>query len=236
MKIFNSILHSSLSLKTYYRYVKDSLLNTNPIFDYSAFRNLAAMAATTMVVSTFAFTFTTAGLCSYACISIYSLCYLFMYPPIGLRSIHFPIFIICCLLVFHLLQFLFLYIFPSIFSCLTFLACLFFLFLSSHCFILLILYHYNFIFVFIFPGTYVFTMSDDSTVPTIITVMAANVQCGTTAQFSTNSQASLIALGVVSNSSIVLSPDWPLVIGLLVGMSSEILLSIYCAVTLHMRG
>ena len=42
-------------------YLKDSLLNTNPDFDYSYFRELAALAATVVAVSSFAFTFTSAG-------------------------------------------------------------------------------------------------------------------------------------------------------------------------------
>ena len=42
-------------------YLKDSLLNTNPGFDYSSFRQLAALASTTVSISSFAFTFSSAG-------------------------------------------------------------------------------------------------------------------------------------------------------------------------------
>ena len=42
-------------------YLKDSLLNTNPGFDYSSFRQLAALASTTVTISSFAFTFSSAG-------------------------------------------------------------------------------------------------------------------------------------------------------------------------------
>jgi hypothetical protein len=50
-----------VSNRQYPVYLKDSLLNTNPQFDYSAFRQLSALAATAVTVSSFAFTFTSAG-------------------------------------------------------------------------------------------------------------------------------------------------------------------------------
>jgi hypothetical protein len=47
---------------TYYpQYVKDSLLNSNPDFDYSAFLALAEKASSTATVSSFGFTFTEPG-------------------------------------------------------------------------------------------------------------------------------------------------------------------------------
>ena len=42
-------------------YEKDSLLNTNKVFDYSAFRDLAVRAKSTLKVTSFAFTFSVAG-------------------------------------------------------------------------------------------------------------------------------------------------------------------------------
>jgi hypothetical protein len=107
-------------------------------------------------------------------------------------------------------------------------------------------------------------MSDDQTKSTIITVMAANIKCGTVAPFVENSRTQLVTLGnyhsihvyiyvyiciytymytlppvrnliyilpiyyflgVNSNSSLVLSPDWGLVAGLLGGI--YILMCIY---------
>jgi hypothetical protein len=50
-----------VSNRQYPVYLKDSLLNTNPQFDYSAFRQLSALAATSVTVSSFAFTFSSAG-------------------------------------------------------------------------------------------------------------------------------------------------------------------------------
>ena len=62
-----------------------------------------------------------------------------------------------------------------------------------------------------------FTMSSDASKSTVITVMAANVKCTTVAQFVEFTASSLVTLGVVSNPSIVLAPDWYLVAGLLFG-------------------
>ena len=106
---------------------QDSLLNTNPTFDYSAFRELASLAATATPVSTFAFTFLVAG-------------------------------------------------------------------------------------------TYAFYMSSNAAAITLINVMAPNVKCGTAAAFVEFSQTNLVTLGVTSNDSIVLSPNWDLIIGLLAGV------------------
>jgi hypothetical protein len=50
-----------VSNRQYPVYLKDSLLNTNTQFDYSAFRQLSALAATAVTVSSFAFTFSSAG-------------------------------------------------------------------------------------------------------------------------------------------------------------------------------
>ena len=60
-------------------------------------------------------------------------------------------------------------------------------------------------------------MSDDPSRSTIITVMAANVRCSTVAPFVDYTASSLVTLGVISNPTIVLAPDWYLVAGLLFG-------------------
>ena len=51
----------SVTSTSYPVYMKDSLLNSNDDFDYSAFRDLAELAASTSDVSTFVFTFDEAG-------------------------------------------------------------------------------------------------------------------------------------------------------------------------------
>ena len=51
----------SVTSTSYPVYMKDSLLNSNSDFDYSAFRDLAELAASTSDVSTFVFTFDEAG-------------------------------------------------------------------------------------------------------------------------------------------------------------------------------
>ena len=66
-------------------------------------------------------------------------------------------------------------------------------------------------------GTYVFYMSNDRSKTVIISVTALNVECTTPAPFVEASESSLITLGIVSNPSIVLSPDWSLIGGLLGG-------------------
>ena len=114
----------------YPQYVKDSLLNTNPNFDYSAFRNLDSSSST---VSTFSFTFTEAG-------------------------------------------------------------------------------------------NYVFQLSSDSTSIVIISVLAQFVARSTSAQFIEMTNGNLVTVGVKTTSSIVLQPDWNLVIGLLLGMLALVLI------------
>jgi hypothetical protein len=116
-------------------YVKDSTLNTNPDFDYSSFRALAAAVKSSLTISTFSFTFSTAG-------------------------------------------------------------------------------------------TYVFRLSSSATAITIITVLADNVARSTDAQFVESSTRNLIVLGVKTDDSIVVAPDWNLVIGLLLGMLALVLLVI----------
>ena len=113
-------------------YQKDSLLNTNDQFDYAAFRELAAIAGTSVVLSSFAFTFQAAG-------------------------------------------------------------------------------------------TYVFSLSDNPNSITVITAMADNVQCITDAAFVEFTSANLNKVGVLTNNSIVLSPDWNLIIGLLIGVVGIVL-------------
>ena len=51
-----------VSSNSYPVYIKDSLVNSNDDFDYSAFRDLKELAtSSSLSVSSFAFTFTTAG-------------------------------------------------------------------------------------------------------------------------------------------------------------------------------
>ena len=121
-----------MSNSNYPVYDKDSLLNTNSNFDYSAFRELASLAATSTPITTFAFTFTQAG-------------------------------------------------------------------------------------------TYVFYMSSSTTALSLTIVQPPNVKCGTAAAFVEFSSANLVTLGVVSNNTIVLSPNWDLIIGLLVGVVGIVL-------------
>ena len=82
------------------------------------------------------------------------------------------------------------------------------------------------IFTFNEAGTYVFSTPSDSTKLLIITVTAANVACSTAGTFVEFSESNLITLGVASSSSIVLGPDWNLVIGLLLGMLAVVLIVI----------
>ena len=122
-----------VSKTSYPVYVKDSLLNTNPNFDYSAFRNLQSTAQTTISFTTFSFTFSEAG-------------------------------------------------------------------------------------------TYVFSLSSNSASITLINVLASTIKQQTAAQFVEFSESNLIVSGVKSSDNIVLSPDWNLVIGLLLGMLAIVLL------------
>jgi hypothetical protein len=92
----------------------------------------------------------------------------------------------------------------------------------------------------------VFYMSDNRDKSLIISVVAANLKCSTAAVFSEATQSSLIAMGVVTNPSLVLAPDWNLISGLLGGeiivgeMSNSILilylfiyLFIYLLIEIH---
>jgi hypothetical protein len=124
-----------VSKASYPVYVKDSLLNTNPSFDYSAFRDLANTAQTTISFVTFSFTFAD-------------------------------------------------------------------------------------------PGTYVFSVSSNSAAITLIKVLADNIAQQSQAQFVEFSENNLIVSGVKTSDNIVLSPDWNLVIGLLLGMLAIVLLVI----------
>eukprot|EP00606_Chrysophyceae_sp_TOSAG23-5_P001356 GSChrysophyteH2.ASY1.ANO1.1387.1 assembled CDS len=123
--------------ETYPQYVKDSLLNTNDLFDYSAFRNLAVLAETSQLsLSSFVFTFSAAG-------------------------------------------------------------------------------------------TYVFQLSSASESLTIMSILGNSMSCGTAASFVEMNSGTLITLGVKSSSDLVLGPDWPLVIGLVLGMAVLVLLVVH---------
>lgn len=75
----------------------------------------------------------------------------------------------------------------------------------------------TFIFTFNEAGTYVLSMSSAPAKITIITVVPKFSSCSTPSPFVEFTAANLISMGVKSNGSIVLSPDWSLVIGLIVG-------------------
>jgi hypothetical protein len=124
-----------ISNENYPVYVKDSLLNTNPSFDYSYFRDLQTLSSSTLTLKTFAFTFQEAG-------------------------------------------------------------------------------------------TYVFKLSSSSSTITIISVVAKNLACTTAGTFVEFTTANLVSLGISSNDSIVLEPDWALVAGLLAGMLGLVLIVI----------
>ena len=112
----------SASRESYPTYIKDSLLNTNPTFDYGPFRKLREQMASNLTVRVFAYVFTEAG-------------------------------------------------------------------------------------------TYVFADNADSTQLTIITVVAANATCPSTARFLPTTTSNMVSVGIATTASIQLAPDW-LVIGL----------------------
>ena len=74
----------------------------------------------------------------------------------------------------------------------------------------------SFPFTFSVPGTYVFGIKGTSSI-TVVTVMPDNVDCSTESNFVEFTDRNLVIMGVTSDSSIVLSPDWNLVWGLLFG-------------------
>lgn len=113
-------------------YVKDSLLNTNPNFDYSSFRELSSLLSRNITISSFAFTFKQ-------------------------------------------------------------------------------------------NGTYVFRLSSQSVATTVIKVVPSSINCSTDSPYVDYTNKNLVTMGVLSNTSIVLSPDWGLVMGLLFGMMGLII-------------
>ena len=113
-------------------YLKDSLLNTNPVFDYTAFRNLEIAATSTGAVSTFSFTFNQAG-------------------------------------------------------------------------------------------NYVFQLSSSPSSITIISVLNRNIGQSVTTQFVEFSNSNLVVLGVKQSDSVVVGPNWALVIGILLGILGLVL-------------
>ena len=116
-----------ISKQNYPKYVKDSLLNTNPDFDYSKFRELEFNAATNLEFTTFSFTFNTAG-------------------------------------------------------------------------------------------TYVFQLSSSTSSVTIFKVLDTNVARSVSSYFVESSNANLVVVGVKSDTNYAVSPDWNLVVGLLLGI------------------
>ena len=76
----------------------------------------------------------------------------------------------------------------------------------------------TFAFTFTQNGTYVFSVSSQSVFTTIITVLPSSLTCTTEAPFVDFTTKNLVTMGVASNTSIVLSPDWYLIMGLLFGM------------------
>ncbi len=134
----NDSVAFDVSNSIYPVYLKNSLLNTNPLFDYGPFRDLEAHAASaTYVVSKFIFTFTE-------------------------------------------------------------------------------------------EGTYVFGLNIPSKQVLIVVVQRDNVDCPkyNQSQFLEFTDSNLIILGVTSEKNIVLSPDWGLLLGLLLGMLGVVLILI----------
>jgi hypothetical protein len=58
----------------------------------------------------------------------------------------------------------------------------------------------------------------------IVSVMPENVNCSTASHFVEFTASNLITMGVTSTNDIVLSPDWNLVVGLLLGMLGLVLI------------
>ena len=83
----------------------------------------------------------------------------------------------------------------------------------------------TFSFTFTDAGTYVFQLSSASDTITIISVMNSYSSCPTES-FSSFTVSSMVTLGVITSSSIILGPDWSLIIGLVLGMLGLILLTI----------
>lgn len=75
----------------------------------------------------------------------------------------------------------------------------------------------NFSFTFVSSGIFEFKMSN-SNANLIIIVTSPSVQCVTAGVFVEASQTNMIKSGVSSTNTLVLSPDWTLVIGLVVGV------------------
>lgn len=84
----------------------------------------------------------------------------------------------------------------------------------------------TFTFTFNEDGTYVFSLKSDPDFIFIIAVLKKNVARSTDAVFVDFSNGNLVSMGVKSNDSIVVAPDWNLVIGLLLGMLALVVLVI----------
>ena len=84
----------------------------------------------------------------------------------------------------------------------------------------------TFSFTFTEAGNYVFQLSKSSASTLIISVLPKYVTRSTASQFVEMSNGNLVTVGVKTTSSIVLQPDWSLVIGLLLGMLALVLIVI----------
>jgi len=84
----------------------------------------------------------------------------------------------------------------------------------------------TFSYTFTAAGTYVLMLSSDATSITLITVLASSVTRSIAAQFVDFSDGNLILLGIKSDNTIVVTPDWDLVVGLLLGIMGVVLLLI----------
>jgi len=79
-------------------------------------------------------------------------------------------------------------------------------------------------FTFTEAGTYVFADSSNTDLQMIVTIMREHEQCPSASQIIPSTTSAATSLGVVRNSDIILAPDWPLIIGLLMA-----LLALVCA-------
>jgi hypothetical protein len=84
----------------------------------------------------------------------------------------------------------------------------------------------SFAFTFTESGNYVFQISDATDMVTIISVVADGTACTTDASFDVMTSGTLVTLGISSSSSIVLAPDWAVLVGLILGIVALVVLVI----------